>query len=117
MRISIQSPSFELTESLERRIRRRLSGLGERYSASVVSADIFLQDVNGPKGGRDKLLRIHVALRDRQNIVVETVDTDMYSAIDIGARRVHRSLRRHSQKSRRFDRLQLREVRRNLILA
>ena len=111
MRVNIQSPSFELTPALETRIRQGVASGTRRFADSVVSIDVFLKDVNGPKGGHDKLVRFRASLRDRQAIVVETVRNDLYAAIDVTARRLRRSIRRSVQKRRRLSRARIRSFR------
>ena len=111
MRISIQSQPFDLTPALEARVAQRVSKATQRFTDAVVAVDVFLHDVNGPKGGRDKLVRMRVSLRDRQAIVVETVRSDLYAAIDVTVRRASRAIRRTIQKRRRLSRNRIRHLR------
>ncbi len=113
MNISIQSQSFPLTEALEQRIRDRVVGATRRFSRFVTKADIYLEDLNGPKGGEDMSVRILVTMLDRQSVVVEAEHADMYKAIDKAGSRARRAIKRSLQKGRRIDRAQLRLLRRN----
>jgi ribosomal subunit interface protein len=113
MNISIQSQSFPLTTALEQRIHRRIASATRRFSRFITTVDVYLEDLNGPKGGEDMSVRILATMQDRQSIVVDATHTDMYKAIDRAGSRARRAIKRSLQKGRRIDRAQLRLLRRS----
>ncbi len=112
MSISIQSKSFPLTDALQQRIRDRVLSATRRFARFVVTSEVYLEDVNGPKGGADMSVRIHVTLLNRQSVVVDAIHTDMYKAVDKAGSRLRRAVKRSLQKGRRIDRAHLRLLRR-----
>lgn len=114
MNIRIQVQGFSLTPSISARVHLRFNKALERFADELVDVDVFLKDINGPKGGNDKLALARVRLRFRPPVMVETSRDDLYVAIDQTARRmrraVKRSLRRNQQLLRNGSR-RLRQAR------
>ena len=54
MNVNIQTQGFALTPSIGSRVHERINSALDRYGQDVVSIDVFLRDINGPKGGEDK---------------------------------------------------------------
>ena len=84
----------DFQEHVERRVALELSRFSEKLSGIIV----WLEDVNGPKGGVDKHCRVKVSGPGVGPIVAEGRDTDMASAISraiaTAGRAASRSLRR-----------------------
>lgn len=94
MNVHIQTQGFSLTPAISARVRDRLHKTMERYVDDIMSIDVFLKDLNGPKGGEDKTAVIRVRIRHLAPIAVTTTRSDLYKAIDESARRARRSVRR-----------------------
>ena len=90
---NIQQPQ-DFQEHVERRVALELS----RFSGRLSGVTVWLEDVNGPKGGVDKHCRVKVSGPGVGPIVAEGRDTDMKSALNRAiatvGRAVSRSLRR-----------------------
>jgi ribosomal subunit interface protein len=112
MNVNIQAPSFTVTPGIEQRIRARFGTTLQRHGDAVIGADIYLRDINGPKGGDDKLVTVRVRLRNQPDITIENTDEDLYRAIDRAAKRANRALRRSIRKQSRLARNELRWMRR-----
>lgn len=110
MNINIRAKDFELTRAIDRFVRSHLRAALTRIDEDVVSIDIFLKDENGPRGGVDKQLLIHVRMRNRQQIAVVAKNADMYAAIMKGVKRTKRAVRRHTRKSRHFQKQRMRDM-------
>jgi putative sigma-54 modulation protein len=65
-------------------------------------ADLYLTDVNGPKGGPGKRCRVVAYLPAGRPVVVSRTDRDPVAAVTAAAARCRRSIR--SQLKRRQDR-------------
>lgn len=110
MNINIRAQDFALSPSIYAFTRRRLLGAMRRFGQDVVSVDVYLKDINGPKGGADKLALIRARLRNRQQVTIETKHENLYAAIKDGARRTGRSVNRQLRRMRRIERRRLREM-------
>ena len=111
MNIRIQAKDFSLTAALDAEVRKQVEQALARFDDYVVAVDVFLSDVNGPKGGPDKACVIRVQLPNRTTIPIETIRSDLYAAVYQSARRARRVVRRTLKKQRRFERSLLREMR------
>ena len=71
----------------------------QRFEDQVVAADVFLKDINGPKGGIDKQVLVRVRLRNRQVIATEIARTRLRAAVVVSVRMAKRAVRRSVKKS------------------
>lgn len=90
---NIQQPQ-DYQEHASRKIALELS----RYRDRLSGVTVWLEDLNGPKGGVDKRCRVRVNGPEVGQIVAESRDVDLKTAlgraISIAGRAVARSLRR-----------------------
>lgn len=94
MQIEIQARNFALTEALAAYIERRINfALSSRYD-QIKRIRVKLTDINGPRGGVDKLCQIHITLPRLRDIVIEDTQADLYVAIDRAADRAGRTINR-----------------------
>ena len=56
--------------------------------------DVTLSDLNGPRGGIDKRCLVQVKLDGLMSVVVEDVQSDLYTAINRAAGRAGRTVMR-----------------------
>lgn len=108
MKVRIQSQGFTLTPAIGAHAHEQLEGLLNRYDEEVISVDVFLKDLNGPKGGYDKQAIIRVQLRHLPPLSLSTTHTDLYKAINVSVRRLQRSVRRTIARKSLIDRRGLR---------
>eukprot|EP01025_Chloroclados_australasicus_P055295 TRINITY_DN6658_c1_g1_i4.p1 TRINITY_DN6658_c1_g1~~TRINITY_DN6658_c1_g1_i4.p1 ORF type:complete len:280 (+),score=14.21 TRINITY_DN6658_c1_g1_i4:36-875(+) len=98
MQVKIQTRGFNLSPALndytDTKVRLTL-GL---YREKIKRVDVFLSDVNGPKGGEDMMCKIVIKANGCHSIIVQDIAEDMYDAINICAHRIKRAV------GRRFDR-------------
>ena len=81
-------------------VRRRLEYAFGRFEGRVQALSVRLKDLNGPRGGRDKLCQITVKLeRPRRVIIVEDVDAELEAAVSRAADRAARSVARAVQSA------------------
>ena len=85
MQISIQSHGFKLTPALSEHVKRRLGFALSRSSEQIRRVDVWLADVNGPRGGVDKRCRLAIKLPRQPAMMIEQSDSDMYAAISRSA--------------------------------
>ena len=107
MIISTSSHNIQLSRELDDFVTTTMRGSLKRLADDVVSVDVFLKDLNGPKGGIDKQAVIRVHLRQRRDIAIETVHENLGAAIRIGAKRAKRAVRRSLRKARRIEKFRI----------
>jgi ribosomal subunit interface protein len=110
MSIEIRSRDFSVTDAMREHVKRRL-GFALDYFAinrfrKVRRVIVRLGDLNGPKGGDDKFCRITAEV-GHGTVVVENVDSNLYSAISRATRRLalkaSRKLSRLTARTRGAD--------------
>ena len=82
--------SDALSKYIDSKIRLAL-GL---YKDKIRRVDIYLVDVNGPKGGEDISCKVKVSVDGYQPVIVRETDDDMYKAISISSHRIKRAVGR-----------------------
>lgn len=87
MDIQIVAQEFSLTESLREHLHRRLGFAFAWARDHVPRIVIRLRDLNGPRGGRDKLCQVSVHIPGMPDQVIRDVQQDMYAAIDRAVKR------------------------------
>jgi ribosomal subunit interface protein len=103
MKIDIQARSFILTKALKRYVEKKLKSALSRCEAHrhLKGAVIRLSDINGPRGGEDKLCQIQVQLAGAPDIIIKDTEQDMYAAIDNATHRVGNAIVRRLGRQRR----------------
>jgi ribosome hibernation promoting factor len=86
--------------SVERRLQFSLGRFWQRVERAVV----HLEDVNGPRGGEDKVCRIEVRLRPTGSVLVEESGSVVLAAVAGAAERVGRAVSRALERRRDMDR-------------
>ena len=94
MRVRIQAQGFDLTPAIAARINERVDRMLSRFAEELISVDVYLKDLNGPRGGHDKQVIIRTQVRHLSPVSVSTTHEDLYKAINVGARRCMRAVRR-----------------------
>ncbi|MBK9032880.1 MAG: HPF/RaiA family ribosome-associated protein [Myxococcales bacterium] len=102
MKIVIRTRDLDLTPELLDRVRRRAQFALGRLGPAIRGLDVTLADVNGPRGGVDKLCRMRVRGDDLPTVVVEATDLELTAAIDAAAERAGRAVVRARQRRRGF---------------
>lgn len=87
MDIQIVAQEFSLTASLREHLHRRLGFAFAWARHHVPRIVIRLRDLNGPRGGRDKLCQVSVHIPGMPAQVIRDVQQDMYAAIDRAIKR------------------------------
>jgi putative sigma-54 modulation protein len=108
MKISIRLRDIEWTPELRKDVERRIEFAVDRYRPQVNEVLVYLADLNGPKGGVDKLCQITANLRGRSNpVLILERATEILPAVSravhrLGNRIGARIRRRKGPEARRF---------------
>lgn len=114
MNIQLHTQGFELTRAIDTHVRREISRNLANARDHVAAVDVFLSDINGPRGGEDKKALIRIQLASRLVVKVEKIHTDLYAAMSVASRRAKHTVKRTLRKHRRMEKLSLREMRHQL---
>ena len=110
MTVRIHSQGFDLTPAIAARVNRRLDSMQSRFADDLMGIDVYLKDLNGPKGGYDKQAIIRVQLRHRAPLSISATEPDLYTAIDGCVRRCTRSIGRTLERQRLVRRRGLQQI-------
>lgn len=112
MNIHIQAQGFDLTPAIEAHTINQIRFHLANFSSHIIGVDVFHKDINGPKGGVDKKVLIHVRMTSRMTTTIERTRSDLYDATSEAARQTKRAVRRTLNKHRRMEKFTLREINR-----
>ncbi len=103
MNITTTAQNFEGSLALNTFVRSRIRNALARLDEDIIAIDVFMKDLNGPKGGVDKHALIRLQMRNRQVITVEAEHENLYAAVRTAVKRARQVVRRHMRKSRQID--------------
>jgi ribosome-associated translation inhibitor RaiA len=108
MKLSIRARDFEWTPEIRKQVERNIEFAVDRHKEQVSDISVYLADLNGPKGGVDKLCQITANLRGRgKPIAILEKGTDILPAVYRATRRLRNRIagsvqRRNRPVARRF---------------
>ncbi|MBS0345130.1 MAG: HPF/RaiA family ribosome-associated protein [Proteobacteria bacterium] len=97
MEVQIKAKGLPAAKTLRNHAARRIQGALGRFGHVVQSVSVRLSDINGPRGGADKLCRIVIQMKNR-SLVVEELGDDMRRVIDRITERVQYNVSRQIDK-------------------
>jgi ribosomal subunit interface protein len=104
MNVRIQTQGFSLTPAIGAWVHEQMRSAVSRYADEIIGVDVFLRDLNGPRGGHDKQAVVRLHLRHNAPMAVTSTYDDLYRAIDDAARRAGRTVRKSVKRKRRIER-------------
>ena len=106
MNIQLKTQYIELPTNTGEDLKQRLAGQFWRFADRIPQLRVTLKDINGPRGGRDKVCIMHASLADGGELVVSETSAKLGVAISRCARRMRRAARR--EMKRRLNRVRQR---------
>lgn len=100
----VHARSFALTDAIHKHVLHQVNPVLEACNIHPDAAQVWLDDVNGDRGGEDKRCRIAITGRVAGEVVVDAVHHDLYTAIDAASSRLKGALRRRLQRHRTLQR-------------
>lgn len=95
MRVQIRASRIDIEADTKEYVERRLLFALGRFADVVKQVEVTLSDINGPKGGQDKLCRLRVDLkRQPKPVFAEILHEKLRTAIDLAADRLGRAVAR-----------------------
>ena len=111
MRIEIRGRGITVDSELRCYVERRLRFALRRTVPGPALVTVRLQDLNGPRGGKDKLARILLSLSSGVTHLAEDVACDVRTAVDGAASCLSRTAgRQHRRERATIDSLQRSEA-------
>jgi len=106
MEVSVDTCSIALPASAGDSLVTRISRIFGRLNNSVTRLHMTLADVNGPKGGRDKLCMLRLQLKGGGQVVVVDQAAKLSQAISRSLRRARRHMAARRLRQRILGRRQ-----------
>jgi ribosome-associated translation inhibitor RaiA len=94
MSIELVDRSGEMGDSLKQLAERRLEFALSNYEDRIQSVSVVVSDLNGPRGGIDKEVRISVRMKRHGEIIVTDRDNDLAACLSRAAARCGRAVAR-----------------------
>jgi ribosome-associated translation inhibitor RaiA len=79
-------------------LRRKLGMKLGKFARAIERVSVRIRDVNGPRGGVDKLCAIKVVLTRLPSVVVEAQHASLQAAMDGALQRTERAVKRSMQR-------------------
>ncbi len=111
MNISVRVHDVKWTAALQAKIERSISFGLDRFDGHAKSIDVYIADLNGPKGGVDKICQLTAVLRRSEPVVIVEKGDRIIPMVNRAVRRLAYRVGRKVQRLRpatRRDRASLR---------
>lgn len=106
MQLELQSRDERLPMRAKRAIDRYVRTAMQRFGAQIAAVRIRLMDINGPRGGRDKLCHVVVVLNNGGLLSAKVQGEGYEAAAHRAATRVRRQIAHLAEKRRIRERSQ-----------
>lgn len=110
MRIDIQTNEMKLGQNFKRTLKSKIKRLLEHNIRHIHQVSISLRDVNGPKGGDDKLCKVNIFAGKGKHILVSVRGASALKAATLAIRKANNALHRQLGKARVIDHTSLARV-------
>ena len=100
MIVGTRGHGLAVSPEMSDHVQRRLSFALSRFGGRVRAVSVGLADLNGPRGGIDKVCSMQARLSPRGSVRVEDADSDLRAAVDRSATRLARAVARALQRRR-----------------
>lgn len=117
MKIDIQAKQLKLGQTFKQNVKVKIRRLFQHNSEDVNRINITVADINGPKGGDDKVCKVNVSVGGGKNILVSARDSSAYKAVTQAIRKASATLSKQRQKARDIKHISLSGLSQNEPLA
>jgi putative sigma-54 modulation protein len=114
MKLSIRTRSVELTDEVRDLVSKRMQFALDTFGDRIEDTSVYLMDLNGPKGGVDKLCQITIGAHGLGDVVVRETGVTLAAALNRASRRAKY---RMSEALRRADRPSTESIRTGQVAA
>ena len=92
--LDVRAHGFGLTDALQAYATEHIAGKLAKHARDIQTVVVRFDDVNGSKGGTDKVCEVEVLLPGGNPIIVSELDYDLRAAMDRAADRVEEAVTR-----------------------
>ena len=117
MKIEIQTKQLKLGQTFKNNIKVKIRKLFQHSSDQVHRISVMVADINGPKGGEDKVCKVNISVGGGQDILVSAREASAYKAVTQAIRKASSTLSRQRQKARNIRHISLSGLSQNETLA
>lgn len=112
MLVTLRTQGVELNEDLSREAQRRLTFALDRHQHHLTEVNVFISDLNGPRGGVDKLCQVTAALKGMPPLTILEQTQNVLTGLTRAGRRLALRIDRRNKhrRSMRLRTLQKRQV-------
>jgi ribosomal subunit interface protein len=100
MELEIHGQNLRVGEGLHEQVERQMNFALGQFESWISGVSVYLEDVNGPKGGVDKQCRVIVTLKGGKILKIEDMDADLTVAINRATGRLGQVVGREVDKRR-----------------
>jgi putative sigma-54 modulation protein len=100
MDVTLDTRNVTVPATFRNRLTHRVSGFFSRFDHSVRKLHVTLKDVNGPRGGIDKVCQLNIELTDGKQIIVQECSNRLVKSIGLSIRRARNLVARQLKKKR-----------------
>jgi hypothetical protein len=111
MEVKVQTHKIELPGKSRTELAERIRDSFSRLSSRVARLHVTLKDINGPRGGRDKVCVLRAELRDGGEVMVVDRSSRLRSALMRSMRRARGLIDREVQRRQALARKRLPKTR------
>jgi ribosome-associated translation inhibitor RaiA len=99
MQIQLNSAQgVSMSPALEEHINKQLQSVDRRFGERLTRIEVYLTDVNGPKGGVNKRCKLEARPRGGDPLMAELLHEDAYDAVTGAVKRLETVLSNHFGK-------------------
>lgn len=98
MDIIIENRNLELAETVKNQVRSRSKNMFSHAQHLVTRLSMYLADVNGPKGGKDKQCKVVVKCKNIPPIIVSERQSSLNKAINNALHRAEYRVKERAKK-------------------
>lgn len=88
MEIAVRVRELGWTEELQNEVERRIEYAVDRHRSRIDRISVYLTDLNGPRGGTDKLCQITADVRGARPVLILERGDDLLAVVNRAARRL-----------------------------
>jgi putative sigma-54 modulation protein len=105
----VRGRRIEITDELRNAVEKIVVCAIDRFETQVAKVSVYLADLNGPKGGVDKLCQISASLRRGNPVLILEKGSEILTAVHRAARRLGHRVGLNVQRRKRSNSQNFRE--------
>lgn len=100
MEIAIRARHVGWNEELRQQIERSIEFAVDRHRSRIGRISVYLSDLNGPRGGVDKVCQMTADIRGARPVLILERGDDLLGMVNRAARRLGYRIGRHTHRQR-----------------